>query len=93
MRDLTNKDRAGPIDREHLNPANWQHRQDVYSQIERAFLLEVGNAEELAKLIEPGMFWRSIIAMLPEYAGNFKLHAMCSLSNSTPLYYSKTLVD
>ncbi|KAK1354669.1 serine/threonine-protein kinase ATG1c [Heracleum sosnowskyi] len=46
MRELANK--------EHLNPASWQHPQDVYSQIERAFLLEVGNAEELAKLIEPG---------------------------------------
>lgn len=54
IREPTNKDCTGSVDREHLNPAKWQNPQDVYSQIERAFLMEVGNAEELAKLIEPG---------------------------------------
>ncbi|THG13916.1 hypothetical protein TEA_016071 [Camellia sinensis var. sinensis] len=41
---------------EHGSPdiANTQGPQDICSQIEREFLLEVGNAEELAKKIEPG---------------------------------------
>ncbi|KAK4419022.1 Serine/threonine-protein kinase ATG1c [Sesamum alatum] len=34
--------------------ANAQGQLDIYSEIERAFLHEVGHAEELAELIEPG---------------------------------------
>lgn len=45
----------GSIDiHEHLDLADSQVPQDIYSGIERAFLLEVGNAEELAKVVEPG---------------------------------------
>ena len=61
MRELASNDHATPNSREHLISANWQNPQDVYSHIEGAFLLEVGNAEELAKLIEPGMFKKSTI--------------------------------
>lgn len=57
-REHTSKDRAGPVKREHLMSSNWHHPKDVYSQIERTFLHEVGNAEEIAKLIEPGMYLR-----------------------------------
>lgn len=53
-REHINKDCAGPVKQEHLSSSNWHQPEDVYSQIERTFLHEVGNAEEIAKLIEPG---------------------------------------
>lgn len=36
---------------------------DICSQIERAFLHEVENAEELAKVIEPGMFMMYLVVI------------------------------
>ena len=44
-------------DHDHGSPdiANTEGPQDFCSQIERRFLVEVENAEELAKVIEPGM--------------------------------------
>lgn len=86
MRELTNKDRASPVNQEHFNLANWQHSQDVYSQIEMAFLLEVGNAEELAKLIEPGMCLRSTITILTEYAAILTEYAGISIFRLYVIY-------
>ncbi|KAK4478538.1 hypothetical protein RD792_014019 [Penstemon davidsonii] len=43
-----------PDDQESLDIANTQGPRDIGSQIERAFLNEVGNTEELVKVIEPG---------------------------------------
>ncbi|XP_059647115.1 serine/threonine-protein kinase ATG1c-like isoform X2 [Cornus florida] len=51
----------GSVEKEHcshdiqacLDIAHSQRPQDICSQIEREFLLEVGNAEELSKVIEP----------------------------------------
>lgn len=53
-REITNKNHASPDIRERLDTANSQLPQDVCSQIERAFLLEIANAEELSKVIESG---------------------------------------
>ncbi|CAL5335000.1 unnamed protein product [Camellia sinensis] len=48
LRESTNQEHGSP------DIANTQGPQDICSQIEREFLLEVGNAEELAKVIAPG---------------------------------------
>ncbi|CAL5388395.1 unnamed protein product [Camellia sinensis] len=45
LRESTNQEHGSP------NIANTQGPQDICSQIEREFLLEVGNAEEIAKVI------------------------------------------
>lgn len=47
---------------EHGSPdsASTHGPQELCSRIEREFLNEVGNAEELAKLIEPGMAFKSL---------------------------------
>lgn len=49
------KDHANLDIREHFVTANSQSQKDICSKIERDFLREVGNAEELAKFIQPGM--------------------------------------
>lgn len=49
------KDHANLDTRAHVDSANAQRQEDICSKIERDFLHEVGNAEELAKFIEPGM--------------------------------------
>ncbi|XP_051113959.1 serine/threonine-protein kinase ATG1c-like isoform X2 [Andrographis paniculata] len=43
-----------PDAREGLDISNSEGMQDIISQIERTFLHEVGNAEELSKMIDPG---------------------------------------
>ncbi|KAL8102311.1 serine/threonine-protein kinase ATG1c-like isoform X2 [Apium graveolens] len=48
------KDHAKLDMQEHVDSANPQRQEDICSKIERDFLQEVGNAEELAKFIEPG---------------------------------------
>ncbi|KAF5953718.1 hypothetical protein HYC85_006574 [Camellia sinensis] len=48
LRESTNQEHGIP------DIANTQGPQDICSQIEREFLLEVGNAEEIAKVIAPG---------------------------------------
>ncbi|KAL1804728.1 hypothetical protein ACET3Z_027796 [Daucus carota] len=48
------KDHANPDIQKHVDTANSQQQEDICSKIERDFLQEVGNAEELAKFIEPG---------------------------------------
>lgn len=47
--------RHSPDAQECLDIADNLEPHDISSLIERAFLHEVGNAEELAKMIEPGM--------------------------------------
>lgn len=42
--------------KEHLDASNILGTENVCSHIEKAFLGEVGKAEELAKHIEPGIF-------------------------------------
>uniref|UniRef100_A0A5B7AJF8 Putative serine/threonine-protein kinase ATG1 n=1 Tax=Davidia involucrata TaxID=16924 RepID=A0A5B7AJF8_DAVIN len=54
LRGSANKEHGSPDIQECLDIANTQGPQDICSQIEREFLLEVGNADELAKVIEPG---------------------------------------
>lgn len=53
LRELS-KVQHGPDVQEHLDSVKTQGPPDICSQIERAFLLEVGNAEELSRVIEPG---------------------------------------
>lgn len=53
------KEQGSPDFAEHPDFVNNQVSQDLCSHIERVFLLEVGNAEELAKVVEPGMLSRS----------------------------------
>lgn len=54
LRDITHKDLSSPNIQERLDTGKTRGPQDVCSQIERVFLVEVGNAEELAKVIQPG---------------------------------------
>uniref|UniRef100_A0A5B7ANB7 Putative serine/threonine-protein kinase ATG1 n=1 Tax=Davidia involucrata TaxID=16924 RepID=A0A5B7ANB7_DAVIN len=54
LRGSTNKDPCSLDIQECLDISNTRGPQDICSQIEREFLLEVGNADELAKVIEPG---------------------------------------
>ncbi|XP_028071138.1 serine/threonine-protein kinase ATG1c-like isoform X2 [Camellia sinensis] len=83
---------------EHGSPdiANTQGPQDICSQIEREFLLEVGNAEELAKVIAPGntempdameTIYQSALALgrrgaVDEYMGD---------TENAAVYYSKAV--
>ncbi|XP_027070956.1 serine/threonine-protein kinase ATG1c-like isoform X2 [Coffea arabica] len=53
LREMT-KEQDGLDIHEDLDAADTLGSQHICSQIERAFLLEVGNAEELAKIVEPG---------------------------------------
>lgn len=53
LREVT-KEPSSPDFPEHLDFVNNQVSQDMCSHIERVFLLEVGNAEELAKVVEAG---------------------------------------
>lgn len=51
----TSKKYDSPDAEERLSVGSSQLPEDIASQIEREFLLEVEHAEELAKVIEPGM--------------------------------------
>lgn len=53
LRELS-KVQHGPDVQECLDSARTRGPLDICSQIDRAFLLEVGNAEELSRVIEPG---------------------------------------
>ncbi|KAL2485188.1 Protein kinase superfamily protein [Abeliophyllum distichum] len=53
LRELS-KMQHGPNVQECLDSADTQGPPDICSQIEKAFLLEVGNAEELSEVVEPG---------------------------------------
>ena len=55
FRRSTSKKYGSPDTEEHLDVCSTQLPEDISSQIEREFLLEVEHAEELAKVIEPGM--------------------------------------
>ncbi|KAA8518953.1 hypothetical protein F0562_016273 [Nyssa sinensis] len=54
LRGSTNEDHGSLDIEERLDISNTQGPQDICSQIEREFLLEVGKAEELARVVEPG---------------------------------------
>ena len=54
LREMT-KEQDGLDIHEDLDAADTLGSQHICSQIERAFLLEVGNAEELAKIVEPSI--------------------------------------
>ncbi|KAA8516374.1 hypothetical protein F0562_016667 [Nyssa sinensis] len=54
LRGSTNKEHGSSDIQECLDTANTRGSQDIGSQIEREFLLEVANAEELSKVIQPG---------------------------------------
>ncbi|KAL3826037.1 hypothetical protein ACJIZ3_022066 [Penstemon smallii] len=76
-----------PDDQESLDIANTQGPRDIGSQIERAFLNEVGNTEELVKIIEPGnmempdameLIYQSALALgkrgaVEEYMGDIEI--------------------
>lgn len=49
------KDHANLDIQKHVDSASPQCQEDICSKIERDFLQEFGNAEELAKFVEPGM--------------------------------------
>ncbi|KAL3536445.1 hypothetical protein ACH5RR_004906 [Cinchona calisaya] len=53
LREMTKEQNSLDI-HEHLDTSDTLGSQHVCSQIERAFLVEVGNAEELARAVEPG---------------------------------------
>ncbi|KAK2972292.1 hypothetical protein RJ640_014350 [Escallonia rubra] len=54
VRETIDKEHGSSDIQECLDFAKTQGPEDICSEIERAFLLEVANAEELAKVIEPG---------------------------------------
>ncbi|KAK3037449.1 hypothetical protein RJ639_031943 [Escallonia herrerae] len=54
VRETFDKEHGSSDIQERLDFAKTQGPEDICSEIERAFLLEVANAEELAKVIEPG---------------------------------------
>ncbi|CAK9185374.1 unnamed protein product [Ilex paraguariensis] len=55
LREITRKEHGSPDIQEGLDTASaTQVPRDICSQIERTFLLEVANAEEFAKVLEPG---------------------------------------
>ncbi|KAK3003149.1 hypothetical protein RJ639_018675 [Escallonia herrerae] len=54
LRETIDKEHGRSDIQERLDFAKTQGSEDIFSEIERAFLLEVANAEELAKVIEPG---------------------------------------
>lgn len=56
LREITKKGQASLNIKKHLDATNILGPENVCSHIEKAFLSEVGNAEELAKHIEPGIF-------------------------------------
>ncbi|KAI3447719.1 hypothetical protein Pfo_004384 [Paulownia fortunei] len=90
------KVRHSPDAQECLDIANTQGPQDICSEIEKAFLHEVGNAEELAKVIEPGnmempdvmeLIYQSALALgrrgaVDEYMGDIE---------SAVVFYSKAV--
>ncbi|CAL5388391.1 unnamed protein product [Camellia sinensis] len=90
LRESTNQEHGSP------DIANTQGPQDICSQIEREFLLEVGNAEELAKVIAPGntempdameTIYQSALALgrrgaVDEYMGD---------TENAAVYYSKAV--
>ncbi|CAK9151433.1 unnamed protein product [Ilex paraguariensis] len=53
LREVTSKEHVSPNIQEHLDTAT-QGPHDVLSQMKRAFICEVVNAEELVQVIEPG---------------------------------------
>jgi serine/threonine-protein kinase ULK/ATG1 len=55
FRRSTSKTCGSPDTEEHLDVCSTQLPEDISSQIEREFLLEVEHAEELAKVIVAGM--------------------------------------
>ena len=55
FRRSTSKKYGSPDTEERLEVGITQLPEDIPSQIEKEFLLEVEHAEELAKVIEPGM--------------------------------------
>ena len=59
LRESANQDHGSP------DIANTEGPQDFCSQIERRFLVEVENAEELAKVIEPGMTFKFLSYLVP----------------------------
>ncbi|KAL2229499.1 UNVERIFIED_CONTAM: Serine/threonine-protein kinase ATG1c [Sesamum indicum] len=92
------KVQQSPDDQECHSIDNTQGPQHVCSEIERAFLHEVGNAEELAKVIEPGnmempdameLIYQSALALgrrgaVEEYMGDIE-NAVLSYSKAVRL--------
>ncbi|XAR50897.1 Non-specific serine/threonine protein kinase [Bertholletia excelsa] len=90
LRESSNKGQCSP------NVTNSQGAQDICCHIEKEFLLEIGKAEELSKLVEPGnnempdameIIYQSALALgkggaVEEYMGNTK---------NAGVYYSKAV--
>ena len=55
MKEMLRLRQSTNLEHGSLDIASIRGTRDICSQIEREFLLEFGNAEELAKVIEPGM--------------------------------------